>query len=127
MSLFGDDDSLCYGNTHLFNLFALLTEDDRVQHYSVTNNVNGTLSEDSCRYGVQNKLFPFKLKRVAGIGAALEPGNSRVGFGKHIYNLALSLIAPLEAQYNINFHNVNMLFNDTLLYIKSPGFVWLGL
>jgi hypothetical protein len=41
---------------------------------------------------------------VTCVRAALEACHNRISACKNVYDLAFSLIAPLEAEYNIKFH-----------------------
>ena len=50
---------------------------------------------------MKHKAFGAEHQRMAGVGTALETGNHLVGRSEHIYHLAFSLVAPLEAEHYI--------------------------
>jgi len=60
--------------------------------------------KDSRGNGVQDVLFALEVQGVSGIRAALKASHYVVVFGQIIYNLSFALVAPLQAEDNIYFH-----------------------
>ena len=60
---------------------------------------------------LQCEFFPAELQRVTGIGTALETGHDLVTGRKHVHDLTLALIAPLEAEDDVYFfHCIRICF-----------------
>ena len=96
-------DALPYGYAQLLQILALLPEYDRVEDYAASDEVVGAFPENARGYGVQYETLPSVLDRVSGVRAALEAGDDIVFLCKDIHYLALALVSPLEAEYDVYF------------------------
>ena len=85
---------LVTGGSQLLRLFA---EQDRVQHYAVTDQVDLATLEDTGRNTAQHVFLTLELQRVTGIRTALKTGYYIVLRREHIHHFAFALIAPLES------------------------------
>ena len=86
--------------------FGLGAEQHGIQHDAVPDDVGLPALEDSRRNRAEHVFLPAELQRVTGIGTALEAGYDLIAGRKHIHNLSLALVTPLQAEDNIHFLHV---------------------
>ena len=71
------------------------------KHHAVADQVVRSVPEYAGWYGMQDEALVSVLYGMAGVGTALETRNDVVPLGKHVYDLAFSLVSPLETEYYV--------------------------
>ena len=80
-----------------FQRLGLSLEEGGIQHHAVTYYINLVALEYARGDGAKHILLSGKLKRMSGIGTALEAGHHVISGGQHIDNLAFAFVAPLQS------------------------------
>ena len=77
------------------------------------------------RNRAQDVLFAVEFQRMARIGTALKTRNRLITGSQHIDNLAFALIAPLQAEYDVNFiHDLFEKFNRKKTILPSKVLIF---
>ena len=96
-------------------------EYNRIKHHAVADQVVRSVPEYAGWYGMQDEALVSVLYGVAGVGASLETCNDVVPLGKHVYDLAFSLVSPLEAEYYVYFRFIIVAHICHLIKFRTEG------
>ena len=77
-----------------------------IEHNTIANDIDLTTLEDTGWNGTEHILLSVEFKGMTSIRTALESGNNIVVGGQYIHHLAFSLVAPLETEQYIYFHQL---------------------
>ena len=92
----------------LLKILGLLHEEVRGEHYAIADDVNLTSLENARRDAAEYILLAFKLKCVACIRTALKTCDHIILRGEDVNNLALTFVAPLQSEQDVNFSFVHI-------------------
>ena len=80
-----------------FQRFGLGLEEGGIQHHAVTYYINLVALEYARGDGAKHILLSGKLKRMSGIGTALEAGHHVIPGGQDVDYFAFAFVAPLQS------------------------------
>ena len=104
---------------------SLLAEKNRVEDHPVADDVGFTALENTRRNRAQDVFFAVEFQRMTRIGTALKTRNRLITGSQHIDNLAFALIAPLQAEYDVNFiHDLFEKFNRKKTILPSKVLIF---
>ena len=86
------------GKPHGHQRVDFLLKSYRVNHHTITDNIDFLLVENTGWDNVEHMADAVELQRVSGVGTALEAGYHIVFRGHHIHDLAFSFITPLQTK-----------------------------
>ena len=92
----------------LLKILGLLHEEVGSEHYAIADDVNLTSLENARRDAAEYILLALKLESVACIRTALETCDHIILRGEDINNLALTFVAPLQSEQDVNFSFVHI-------------------
>ena len=78
-----------------FEGFGFGFEKGGVEHHAVADEVHFVALEYAGGDGTEHVLLSVELKRMSGVGAALEAGHYVVSGGQHVDYFAFAFVAPL--------------------------------
>ncbi len=88
----------------LGKLLSLISEEDRIEHHSVAYYIDLAMLKHTRGDRAEHILLPVKFERMSGVGATLKARYRVITGGEHVHHLTFSLVAPLKAEQNIDFH-----------------------
>ena len=97
-------------HTSLAECLSFLHEEYRIKHHTVADEVGFFVLEDAGGDGAEHIFLAVELQSVTGIGPSLETCHNVVARSEHIHNFTFTLVAPLEAEQNVNFHIFSVCF-----------------
>ena len=99
--LLGDEELA--GDVHALGLdgLDLVHQDDRVDDDAVADDVHRIRAENAGGDGVEHEAVPVEHEGMARVGTALEAGDHLVTGRQDVDDLALALVAPLEAEDHV--------------------------
>ena len=89
--------------TALLQILCLCHEEVRSENHAVTYNVDLTTLENARGDAAQHVLLAFELQGMSCVRTSLKTSNYIILRSKDVYDLSLSLIAPLETEEDIYF------------------------
>ena len=98
----GDEETSVHIHPAGFDIFDFLHQDDRIDDHAVADYVQRALAEDSGRNRMKHEGSAVEHQRMTGVGAALEACNNLVIRRQYVHDFAFALVAPLEAENNID-------------------------
>ncbi len=106
--LVADDEARADRDPGPLDLVDLREERLRIDHHAVADHARNAFVQDPRRQQAQHELPPVGVDRVAGVVAALVPGDDRKIRREQIDDLALSLVSPLRTEHR-DVHNCSIL------------------
>ena len=93
----------------LGQLLGLGPEQDGIDDHTVADDIGLATLENPRRNRAQDVLLTVELKRMAGIGTALETRYDLVAGRQYIHDLALALVAPLQTEDHVDFFHYELM------------------
>ena len=75
----------------------LFPEHNRVEHYTIANDVEDVGAENAGWDLVQHVFKTVEFKRMPGVGSSLKAGHNLILWRQYVHNFPFSFVAPLEA------------------------------
>ena len=93
----------------LGQLLGLGPEQNGIDDHTVADDIGLATLENPRRNRAQDVLLTVELKRMAGIGTALETRYDLVAGRQYIHDLALALVAPLQTEDHVDFFHYELM------------------
>ena len=75
-----------------------------IDHHTVANQVELSLTENAAWNGVKHMLSPIELEGVTSIGPTLETRNDVVLRSQYVHDFPFPFVSPLETEQYVDFH-----------------------
>ena len=102
--LLGDEQALAVIDPERLQLIEFLFQGNGIDDHAIADQIDQAVAKDPGRHGMQDEFLPVELERMSGVRTALKAGHKIILLGQVIYDLPLSLVAPLQAQNYVDIH-----------------------